>query len=232
MSQWTIAVNFFVALFALMDPIGMIPLFAAATVGVAPAARRRIALYVALFAFAFLTFFYFSGEALLRYFGISMPAFRIAGGVLLFMMGIEMARDDFTTKFEDDDPERSKDDEATRNPGRYARKHFEKLIVPFGMPLLIGPGAISAVVIFAAENAKMGLPGRVAGMVAIVAVSVAVLIAFSLAGLISRALGKIGTTIVVRVLGLVLCALAVQFVIVGLADATGGVIRASAAHPY
>ncbi len=230
MVQADLAVNFFVALFALIDPVGNIPLFAAATVGIAAVARRRIAAYIALFAFVFLTFFYFTGVGLLQYFGISMPAFRIAGGVMLFLLGLEMARDDFTAKFE---PEAGPGDlEAAKNPGRYARKHFERLIVPFGMPLLIGPGAISAVVIYAAETAKAGLPGRAAGIAAIAAISLTVLVAFVAAGVISKALGKIGMTIVVRVLGLVLCALAVQFIIVGLADATGGIIRAKAAHPY
>ena len=104
--------------------------------------------------------------------------------------------------------------------------------MPFGTPLLIGPGAISTVVIFASETARLGWKGRAMGMGAIAAISVAVMIAFMLSGLISKALGKIGMTVVVRVLGLILCALAVQFIIIGLADATGGIIRAKAAHPY
>jgi len=230
MTLATFFVNFFIALFALIDPVGNVPLFAAATQGATPAARRLTAIYIALFAFVFLTFFYLTGLSLLRFFGISMPAFRIAGGVMLFLLGLEMARDDFTAKFEP--AAGPAEAEAIKNPGRYARKHFERLIVPFGTPLLIGPGAISTVVIFAAETSRLGWKGRAAGMGAIAAISVAVLIAFMLSGLISRALGKIGMTVVVRVLGLILCALAVQFIIVGLADATGGIIRAKAAHPY
>lgn len=230
MGEANLAVNFFVALFALIDPVGNIPLFAAATVGIAEAPRRRLAIYIALFAFLFLSIFYFTGVSVLQYFGISMPAFRIAGGVMLFLLGLEMARDDFTAKFE---PEAGPADlEAVKNPGRYARKHFEKLIVPFGTPLLIGPGAISTVVIFASETTRLGWMGRAVGMGSIAAISVAVMIAFMLSGLISKALGKIGMTVVVRVLGLILCALAVQFIIVGLADATGGIIKAKAAHPY
>ena len=230
MNHWGVAVNFFVALFALIDPIGNIPLFAAATVGIEQGPRSRLAIYIGLFAFGFLSFFYFTGIGLLQYFGISMPAFRIAGGIMLFLLGLEMARDDFTAQFEGaaGPPEA----EAKTNPARYARKHFERLIVPFGTPLLIGPGAISAVIIYASETTSLGLPGRAAGVVAIAGTSVAVTIAFLLSGLISKALGKIGMTIIVRVLGLVLCALAVQFIIVGLADATGGIIRAKAAHPY
>jgi multiple antibiotic resistance protein len=230
MSEADLAVNFFVALFALIDPVGNIPLFAAATVGIAEAARRRIAVYISLFAFIFLTVFYFAGVSVLQYFGISMPAFRIAGGVMLFLLGLEMARDDFTAKFEP--AAGPAEPEAIKHPARYAGKHFERLIVPFGTPLLIGPGAISTVVIFASETARLGWKGRAMGMGAIAAISVAVMIAFMLSGLISKALGKIGMTVVVRVLGLILCALAVQFIIIGLADATGGIIRAKAAHPY
>ena len=80
MSQTDFAVNFFVALFALLDPIGNVPLFAAATAGSKWRERALIAAYIALFALAFLTFFYFSGLSLLAFFGISLPAFRIAGG--------------------------------------------------------------------------------------------------------------------------------------------------------
>ena len=232
MSQLGLGVNFFVALFALIDPIGNIPLFAAATVGVASAARFRIAAYIAAFAAVFLIFFYFTGVALLQYFGISMPAFRIAGGIMLFLLGLEMARDDFTAKLADGEGAGEVDALAVSNPAQYARKHFERLIVPFGMPLLIGPGAISAVVIYASETSGNGLAGHGAGVAAILAVSLTVLLAFALSGVISKALGKIGMTIVVRVLGLILCAMAVQFVIVGLADATGGIIKTEAAHPY
>jgi multiple antibiotic resistance protein len=227
MSYVGLAVNFFVALFALIDPIGMVPLFAAATPGATPPARRRIALYISTLAFAFLLFFYFTGVALLKYFGISIDAFRIAGGILLFRLGLVMMGDEFTTKFED-----AAEEGETLSTSESARKHFERLIVPFGMPLLIGPGAISAVIIYASANAEAGWPGTAAGVAAIFAVSVMVLIAFLSAGLITRALGRIGMTVVVRVLGLILCALAVQFIIVGVSGATAGIIRGSVAHPY
>jgi multiple antibiotic resistance protein len=100
------------------------------------------------------------------------------------------------------------------------------------MPLLIGPGAISTVVIYASEAKRYGLAGAATGLGVIAAVSACILIAFWLTPLISRALGKIGMTIVVRVLGLILCALAVQFIIGGIADSTRGIIRHSAVAPY
>ncbi|WP_334160665.1 MarC family protein [Phenylobacterium sp.] len=228
MSQWDFAVNFFVALFALLDPIGNVPVFAAATAGVLSRDRARIALYISLFVVGFLTFFYFSGLSLLTFFGISQPAFRIAGGVILFMLGLEMARDDFTATYAAAaDPE-----EAARGGRTYARKRFERMIVPFAMPLLIGPGAISTVVIYADQARTFGLAGAAVGVAVITAVSIATLLAFLATPVITRILGRIGLTIVVRVLGLILCALAVQFLLAGLSDSTIGIIQPEAAAPY
>ena len=97
MSPAHFAVNFFVALFALIDPVGTAPLFAAATTGAPPAGRRLTAAYIALFSFVFMSFFFLTGLALLQFFGISLPAFRIAGGVLLFLLGLDMARGSLAT---------------------------------------------------------------------------------------------------------------------------------------
>src|ERR1700712_1024126 len=99
MIHWDFAVNFFVALFALLDPIGNVPVFAASTSGASGRERAQIAFVISLFVMGFLTFFYFSGLSLLTFFGISMPAFRIAGGVILFMLGLKMVNDDFTASF-------------------------------------------------------------------------------------------------------------------------------------
>lgn len=222
------AITVFVGLFALIDPIGCVPLFAAATAGASPAAQRRLALYIALFALVFVAFFFVTGTAILQFFGISMPAFRIAGGLMLLLMGLSMARDDVSTLF----AEAIVEGEDAIDMAAEARRRFERLIVPFGMPLLIGPGAISAAVIYSAESKPLGWPGLAAGFAAIAAVSLCVLVAFLLSGLISRALGKIGMTIVVRVLGLILTALAIQFIIVGVSGATLGIVRSSAAQPY
>jgi multiple antibiotic resistance protein len=228
MSQTEFAVNFFVALFALLDPLGNVPIFAAATAGARAKDRAQIAVYVALFVLGFTTFFYFTGLSLLAFFGISMPAFRIAGGVILFLTGLEMARDDFTANFAEaaDAPAGP----LTRHG--YARARFERMIVPFAMPLLIGPGAISTVVIYASQARAFGLAGAAIGVGVIAAVSACALLAFLATPLIGRLLGRIGLTIVVRVLGLILCAMAVQFVLGGVAEATAGLIRPEAAAPY
>ncbi|HEY9218224.1 MAG TPA: MarC family protein, partial [Phenylobacterium sp.] len=174
---------------------------------------------------AFLAFFYVSGLSLLAFFGISLPAFRIAGGVILFLLGLEMAREDFTAKF----AELAGGEDDGRG---FARRRFEGLIVPFGMPLLIGPGAISTVIIYASEARPLGWTGAAISLGVIVAIAASVFVAFASSHLISRLLGRIGTSIVVRVLGLILCAMAVQFIMVGIADSTTGVILPEAAQPY
>jgi multiple antibiotic resistance protein len=226
MSPQNFAVNFFVALFALIDPIGNVPLFAAATSGVRGKDSRLIAIYIALFVLFFLTFFYFTGVSLLAFFGISLPAFRIAGGIILFLLGLDMARDDFVSTF-------SGAGEGETGEGRaHARKRFERMIVPFAMPLLIGPGAISTVVIYASEAKAFGLSGAAIGLGVIAAISLSVMLCFWASPLISRVMGRIGMTIVVRVLGLILCAMAVQFVMAGVADATHGFILEKASAPY
>jgi len=206
MSLTELSVNFFVALFALIDPIGNVALFAAATLGATGPGRRRLSLYIAAFSLVFLGLIYFTGLAILQFFGVSMAAFRIAGGILLFLLGLDMARDNFTARLADE-----AGGAEPLSTGAYARERFERLVVPFAMPLLIGPGAISTV---------------------ITAVSASILAAFWMTGLISRVLGRIGMTIIVRILGLILCAMAVQFIIAGVAGSTSGLVRHDAVTPY
>ena len=227
MNAVDLGVNLFVALFALADPIGNVPIFAAATLGATAAQRRGISGMIALTMIGFLVFFFVTGLALLEFFGISLAAFRIAGGILLLFLGLDMTRDDFLKAFADVDP--SNDPGDVRG---YARRRFQRLVVPIAIPLLIGPGAISAVIIQAGEAREIGAAGWAAGLGAIVAVSVVTFACFSVSGLMSRLLGEVGMAIVVRVLGLILCALAVQFIIVGLGEATNGFINLAASAPY
>jgi multiple antibiotic resistance protein len=230
MSQWDLPVNFFIALFALIDPIGSVPVFAAATVGAEPAGRRIVAAYIALAVGAFLVFFYFTGLGLLQFFGISLPAFRIAGGVILLLLGLDMVRGDFIARFSEDLADLDTGVKPTAQA--YAKRRFEKLVVPFAMPLLIGPGAISTVIIYASEARDLGWRAHGLNVLMIVAVAFLTFVSFWATPLISRILGQIGMTIIVRVLGLILCAMAIQFMLAGLADATHGFILRDAAFPY
>jgi multiple antibiotic resistance protein len=226
MAYSTFAINFFVALFALIDPVGNVALFAAATPGANARERLQLSALISAVVFAFLAFFYFTGVGLLVFFGISLPAFRIAGGVILFLLGLQMASGDYTSAFAD------AAGAGQGDPAEYVRRRFERMIVPFAMPLLIGPGAISTVIIYASQARTFGIVGTVVGLSVMAAVALSCFICFTATPVITRLLGKIGMTVVVRVLGLILCAMAVQFLLAGLADSTIGLIRHSAAVPY
>jgi multiple antibiotic resistance protein len=227
MSAAQFAVNFFVALFALIDPVGNTPLFAAATAGAKGAGRRLTAVYISIFAFFAMTAFFLTGLSVLRYFGISMPAFRIAGGVLLFLTGLDMARGELADTLGEAAEEGG--DLSTR---AYARRRFERLVAPFGMPLLVGPGAISTAVIYAGDASRLGFVGLATGIAVIGAVAVTIMLSFWMTGLITRALGRVGMIVVIRVLGLILCAMAVQFIMAGVAASTTGLVLPEASSPY
>jgi multiple antibiotic resistance protein len=222
-----LGVNLFVALFALLDPIGNLPIFAAATVGASLRQRISVSALICLFAVVFLAFFLFTGLGLLQFFGISMAAFRIAGGILLLLLGLDMVREDFLKMFAD--VESATDAHDVRG---YARRRFKRLIVPFAIPLMIGPGAISTVIIVAGEGQQIGATGTLAALAAIGAAGLATFVIFALTGPISRLLGDVGMTIVVRVLGLILCALAIQFMLAGLGEALPGMFSGAVTTPY
>jgi len=226
MAYSTFAINFFVALFALIDPVGNVALFAAATPGATARERLQLSALISAVVFAFLAVFYFTGLTILAFFGISLPAFRIAGGALLFLLGLQMARDDYTSAFAD------AAQGGQGDPAHYVRQRFERMVVPFAMPLLIGPGAISTAIIYAGQARPFGVLGAAIGLAVMAAVALVCFACFLATPVITRLLGKIGMTVVVRVLGLILCAMAVQFLLQGLADSTVGLIRHSAVVPY
>jgi multiple antibiotic resistance protein len=222
-----LGVNLFVTLFALLDPVGNLPIFAAATAGATLRQRVSVSFLICMFAAAFLAFFLFTGLWLLQFFGISLAAFRIAGGILLLLLGLDMAREDFLATFADKDA--ANDLKDVRG---YARRRFQRLVVPFAIPLMIGPGAISAIIIQAGEATKIGPTGTAAALAAIAAACIVSFICFALTGPISRVLGEVGLAIVVRVLGLILCALAIQFILMGLGEALPGIISTGVTIPY
>ena len=227
MNAVDLGVNLFVTLFALLDPIGNLPIFAAATAGATLRQRISVSALICAFAAVFLAFFLFTGLGLLQFFGISLAAFRIAGGILLLFLGLDMARGDFLAMFADKDA--LADSQDVRG---YARRRFQRLVVPFAIPLMIGPGAISAVIIQAGEAAKLGYAGTMGSLAAIAAACVVSFVCFALTGSLSRLLGEVGMAIIVKVLGLILCALAIQFILMGLGEALPGIISSGVTTPY
>jgi len=192
----------FTTLFIIIDPPGLAPVFIALTQGMNAARRRAIAIRAFFVAFALMMVFLFLGEAVLGFIGISMDAFRIAGGILLFLTALDML-------FQRRQARR----EGSAAEGQ-AEHEDDPSVFPLSLPLIVGPGAITTVILLAGEAQGIADLGAIAGV--IFAVMVIVLLAFLAAPAIERALGKTGLNIVTRVLGMLLAALAVQFVLDGL----------------
>ncbi len=191
----------FVTLFVVIDPIGLTPIFVALTQGMTPARRRSIALRSCLVAVGLLTVFGLFGDAVLAFVGISMPAFRIAGGILLFLTALDMLFERRTKRREG----QAHEDDPADDPS----------VFPLAVPLTAGPGALAAMVLLA------GAPGadwpHVLAIHLVMLAVVAVVFVFYLgAGLMERALGPVGINVVTRLLGMLLAALSVQFVLDGL----------------
>ena len=191
----------FVTIFVIIDPIGLAPLFLALTRGKTGAQRRSIAIRATLVAFAILLLFAAFGEALLGFVGISMPAFRVAGGILLFLTAIDMLFERRTKRRED----RTEEEEDTDDPS----------VFPLAIPLIAGPGAIASVILLTGE--KPGWEGMVMIWGVVAVILLIMLVIFLASGGLERLFGKTGIDVITRVLGMLLAALAVQFVLDGLA---------------
>ncbi|MFT6912687.1 MAG: multiple antibiotic resistance protein [Paracoccaceae bacterium] len=199
MPEMTFLIGAFVTLFVVIDPVGLAPLFVALTTGEDPVRRRKIALRACVLAVGLLTLFGLLGEAVLGFVGISMPAFRIAGGILLFLTALEMLFER-RTKRREDQAESEQPDPS---------------VFPLAIPLIAGPGAIASMILLTGESGG-GWQGILAVHLVMIAVILVVLAFFLAAPLLERALGKTGTNVITRLLGMLLAALSVQFVLDGL----------------
>lgn len=192
-------ISAFVTLFVVIDPIGLTPVFIALTPGMTAQQRRAIAIRSSLIAAGLLFLFAFLGEQVLGFIGISMPAFRIAGGILLFLTALDMLFERRTKRREG-----QADAEDVPDPS----------VFPIAIPLIAGPGAIASVILLTGE--AEGTIGMVSVLLVMVAVLILAFLFFLSANLIERALGKTGIVVVTRLLGMLLAALSVQFVLDGI----------------
>jgi multiple antibiotic resistance protein len=201
-------VSAFVTLFVTVDPIGLVPSFLAVTHDLPLQARRNVALRASLIAAAILAGSAFVGDWLLHALAITLPAFRIAGGLLLFSIASEMVFGVRVARQSQQAEEAI--EERVRNVAAF----------PLAIPLMAGPGAITATVLLAsrAEAAPPRLALLIAVILAIIAICLAV---FTVAARIARFIGTTGNVVLSRLLGVLLAALAVQFVIDGVRAAIG-----------
>ena len=197
------AISALVTLFVVVDPVGLAPTFIAVTEGLPDRVRHDIALRASIIAGLILVGVALFGDWLFRALGISLPAFRIAGGLLLFAIAFEMV---FGIRSR-------RESEAAEEA---VEEHVRNLAAfPLAIPLLAGPGAIAATVLLAGRAAgNLLLNGLLLAVVVLVAASA--FVAFVFAGQISRLLGLTGNIVLSRLLGVLLAALAVQYVVDGI----------------
>jgi multiple antibiotic resistance protein len=195
-------ISAFVTLVIVLDPVGLAPTFVAITHGMPRGARRQVAIRASLIAASVLAGTALVGDKLLATVGISLPAFRIAGGLLLFSIASEMV---FGVRIQRQSATAEQAlEERVRNIAAF----------PLAIPLMAGPGAITAVVLLSGR--AVGQPALLGGLIAVAVLVVALcLVVFLAASRIEKILGITGNVVLSRLLGVLLAALAVQFVVDG-----------------
>jgi multiple antibiotic resistance protein len=208
----SLAVRSFLTLLVVMDPVGVSPVFLALAGNRAPSERQRIARKAICVAGGLLVAFAVGGAWLLGHLGISMDAFRIAGGILLFRIAVDMVLGQHERETEEEEAE--------------ARARPDISVFPLAIPLIAGPGSLASIMILAGEA-----HGQSLGLEIVLAMAAVVLLlcycALRLSSLLGRLLGQTGVNVITRVLGVLLAALAVQYV----ADGVRGLLAASVLAP-
>jgi multiple antibiotic resistance protein len=211
MSELAFLAAVIVSVFVLVDPIGTLPFYVALTEGFDDADRREVVRRTVIMVGGLLAVFAIAGRFLFATFGFTLGAFEIAGGIILFTVAFDMLRGETT-------PTRLT---STDRAEALARRN-EVSVVPLGIPLLAGPGAISTVMIY--EGYAGSDPWEIAAtFIAIGVATAATFIVLSYGGRIMRSLGRVGIMALTRVLGLILAAIAVQFVLNGIVYSFPGV---------
>ena len=197
-------VSSFITLFVIIDPPGCAPIFAGLTAGATPTHRRSMAVRAVVVAAGILLVFALAGEPLLRALGIELASFRIAGGVMLFLIALEMVFEKRTQR---------REDRAAKITGEEAD---DVSIFPMAMPMIAGPGSIASVMLLTSRS--NGLEQTAVVMAALAANLGLMLLALLAAGPLMRIMGAKIEAVITRLLGVLLAALAVQFVIDGVVE--------------
>lgn len=202
-------ISAFTTLLVTVDPPGLAPLFLGLTQGMTRAQRQQVAIRGSVMGFAILTVFALFGASILSALGISMGAFRIAGGLMLFAIAFEMIFEKRNER-----KEKTTGDAITKD-------HIHNLAVfPLAIPLIAGPGAISATVLI--SGTVEGWLGKLQLIAVIAVVLGLVLVSLYLAERLNKFLGVTGRALLTRLLGVLLAALSVQFVVDGIKSAFAG----------
>ena len=202
MLDFTEYTKIFISLFAILDPIGIIPVIILFTAGMTAQKRAHVGRLASLTVCAILLVALLAGQPLLAFFGISINSFRVAGGILLMLLAIKMLNGNLYQSV------RAKDDSTDSEASAI------HAIVPLSTPLLAGPGSISAVILEA--HKAHGIEHYLIMSLIIILLSVTVWLTFLIAPWVARRLGKIGIDVFTRLMGLILAAIAVEFIAGGM----------------
>ncbi|HEX2727989.1 MAG TPA: MarC family protein [Beijerinckiaceae bacterium] len=203
----------FITLAVIVDPPGCAPIFASLTRGAGAVERRRMAVRSCAVAWSILMFFALFGEALLSHLGVSLSAFRLAGGIMLFMIALDMVFERRTERRE----KRAEEIEGTPEAEDVS-------VFPMAIPMIAGPGSIASVMLL---NARAeGIQQSLVVLAAMTAVIVLTLVSLLAAGPLMRFVGAKVEAMITRILGVILAALATQFVLDGLERSLPGLAGA------
>ena len=192
--DFTLAAQAFVTLLVIMDPLGNVPVFLSLTGGMEREARRRVAAQAVISATAIVYLFAIFGSQILSYLSISLEALQVAGGVMLFITALSM----FRGELDDPDPEQG----------------TSVAVVPLGTPMVAGPGAIAAVMVFMAGDVGVGtrLENQLSVVLAVTAALGVVYLALRYGAWLERLLKDKGILLVTRVMGMLLLAISVELI--------------------
>jgi len=216
--DFPLVLNFFIAVLAILNPIGNVPVFLEHVDSDSAEVQKNIAKLMGFTIFVIILFFYFTGQPFLRMFGITIPAFRIAGGILIMMIGIRMLHG--KPKLENEGLETTT---SNLHPFVQATKRLSSIIVPVATPIFVGPGTITTVILY--SQRADGVLTNIFMIIALAIVCTIIGSVLYLSRWMFKILGSSGMQIVSRAMGLILCAIAVQFVIDGMAQLLPGVLN-------
>jgi len=206
-------ISSFVTLFVVLDPPGCVPIFSGLTSGATPEHRRAMAWRSTIIAGVVLLLFGVFGEGFLGALGISLAAFKIAGGIMVFLIAIDMVFEKRTERRENRAQEVTRDAEAAHR--EIAAEDIS--VFPMGIPMLAGPGSIASIMLLMAKSRS--IEQSLVVLAALAAVLALTALALLAAGPLMRLMGKKLEAMITRLLGVILAALAAQFVIDGLREA-------------
>jgi multiple antibiotic resistance protein len=201
--------TFAASLFALINPLGILPVFISYSAKESQGVSRWLALLISLTVLGLLLLFLTTGAAILKFFGITLDSFRLAGGILLLLIGINLVTGDSTKTAQ------NLAEQAGQSDWQTAESVYRKIVIPLAMPLLVGPGVIANVILYASEVEAKKDSVLFAGLVVVcIVVSFLVLLVLLSGRWLKRVLGDIGLSIATRILGLLVASIGVQFITV------------------